>query len=332
MVSIRVSYFIVSILLFTSCVEQTLDKQELLVEQEKGKIVKEETIKNKVEPIHSDSEKSVEKEFDEKRKEERKIVKVGEINYSQHLSHPQVSPNGKYVAATTEGNLGILIFDINSKQNVAEIGLDKKIGFDVFWNKQSNKIYFKERIDRQWITKSYSIESQKVVELKEVNPKALQSWVLAEGPEDPIVFITKDLKIGAQTLDNSKEWVITKEDGQFYNPVLSPHKEHVIVHKGSKMIYHHVRSLDNYFEIADGIATCWHPTKLGFFYFLDTSTDGHQITGSDIYFGTLSSKEYINLTKTDDLIEMWPSVSSDGKTLICEEFSSGKLFIYALDI
>lgn len=66
--------------------------------------------------------------------------------------------------------------------------------------------------------------------------------------------------------------------------------------------------------------------------FMRDSDDGHTFISSEIYVVSKDGKTIIQLTDTDDVIEMSPSWSPDGKQIICEDAANAELILLTLDI
>ncbi len=64
--------------------------------------------------------------------------------------------------------------------------------------------------------------------------------------------------------------------------------------------------------------------------FVRTTDDGHDITGSDIYVYDLQEKMLRQVTFTDNVIELEPTWSPDGSTIVYDDYVSHKIF--AIDL
>lgn len=248
----------------------------------------------------------------------------------QEFLFAQVSPNGKYVLTSQEGYVGLKIYQISPEKLFATISEDKRIGFGAQWSVDSKKVFYKEKINSEFKAFIYDLERGIAEELKDVNPNALQSYALAEKPTDPIIFLNpKTLQVEKTTFDGKAKTTITNDGGQYYNPLLSPDKQKLIIQEGSKMYLLFLEDRRK-IEIGNGIASCWSPDSKNLYYFLDESKDGHEITGSEIYRYNTEKNTSTAITKTPDIAEMWPSISSDGKFLFCTDDLTGQILKISL--
>ncbi len=253
------------------------------------------------------------------------------ISYKKALACPKISPNGKFLIATTEGNYGIYIFDNTTSSLIGSVKENSRIGFNSYWSNDSDVIFYKEKVNNNWKVYTYSITAKQTKELTAVDHRTIQSLASAQDANDPLLFINENLQISKTTSNSTNSVVITKNQSQYYNPILSPKKDYVLVHSGSMINLLELETGDET-SLVQGIATAWHPNKNGFIYFLDETNDGHSTSGSEVYYYNLSTRTSKNLTKTPYITEMWPSISGDGKLLTCEDEKTGNVLVYTLNI
>lgn len=236
-----------------------------------------------------------------------------------------VSPDGKYILTSQEGYVGLKIYNVATEQLFATISHDKRIGFGAQWSRDSKKVFYKEKFDTELKAFVYYLETGQVEELKDINPNALQSYALAEKKTDPIISLNlQTLQVEKINLDGTQKTTLTNDGGQYYNPLLSPNKQKLIIQEGSKM-YLVLLDGNSRKEIGDGIASCWSPDSKIMYYFMDESKDGHEVTGSEVYSYNTQTQTITKLTNTPAIIEMWPSISGDGKFLFCTDEGTGSV-------
>ncbi|MCI5056015.1 MAG: DPP IV N-terminal domain-containing protein [Flavobacteriales bacterium] len=80
-------------------------------------------------------------------------------------------------------------------------------------------------------------------------------------------------------------------------------------------------------SLTDGIATSWFPDGKKVLFFLDESLDGHGVSNSDIFIVDVETNEITNLTNTPDVLEMYPSLSPNGKQITYTNSETGVLII-----
>ena len=62
-------------------------------------------------------------------------------------------------------------------------------------------------------------------------------------------------------------------------------------------------------------------------YFLDESSNGEQITGSELYLINIDGTNKQNLTNTDDMIEMYPMFSPDNSKIVFSDEKTRNIYI-----
>jgi len=84
-------------------------------------------------------------------------------------------------------------------------------------------------------------------------------------------------------------------------------------------------------EIKNARAPQWSPDGK-WIAFMRDSDDGYTYTASDIYLVKADGSDLIQLTDSEDLIEMYPQWSPDGKQIICDNPVDGKPILLTLEI
>jgi Tol biopolymer transport system component len=123
---------------------------------------------------------------------------------------------------------------------------------------------------------------------------------------DPVVYI-EDQKI-AIILDNQKKLLTPLGEGNYIWPSLSPDKTRLLFTFAGRGTF--VADLAGNVLAELGIARApeWSPDGNWVVCMVDVD-DGHVITASDIWVVSADGKRRIQLTETEDLIEMHPAWS-----------------------
>ncbi|MEM9326897.1 MAG: hypothetical protein AAGA85_14620, partial [Bacteroidota bacterium] len=126
-------------------------------------------------------------------------------------------------------------------------------------------------------------------------------------------------------------WIITKEAGQYYHPVISPDGQWVIAHEGADMYLYPVEGSTPRKSLGIGLASSWMPDNRGVLTFRDVSIDGHDVSNSELFYIPIDDLKRQPLTNSIDRAEMWADVSSDGKQVAFSDELSGRIFVANLE-
>ena len=253
------------------------------------------------------------------------------IEIDGNFSNPVVSPNGKLALVTTEHAKGVFLINLQT-QKALQISDKEGSGYGYSWNKNSQEVYFKQKEKGAFFAdaKSYTfnIETQKTSELQEINHNFLPSFTgYDKGDSSSIVVYTdiNTLKIHAKDLVSQKDWIVTNDEGQFYNAILSHDAKKVAVHNGANVFIYDIQGKEKPVNLGMGIATAWSPSDKYLIGFLDESADGHSITNSEIYMFSPDQKAPVKVTNTEVFSEMFPSFVNEN-TILFSDDKTGRLF------
>ncbi|WP_405205554.1 hypothetical protein [Aquimarina sp. LLG6339-5] len=254
------------------------------------------------------------------------ITKEGEY------STPVWSPDGQKILFTDHHNDELFVVDLIHENKVTKVKHGQGIGYLANWSTDGESIIFKEKPKGGFFSearvKSINLQTKKETILNEIHPNSSKTGMSKKSNKNLIVYINQEtLKLEAKKGIDGKPWVISKEKGQYYHPVVSPDQKSVIVHDGPMMYLYSIYNNQKRKELGVGIASGWLPNNEGVITFEDQSEDGHSVTASDLYFISTISLNKKQLTSTKDKIEMWGDVSPDGKRIAFSDEKSGKIFI-----
>lgn len=261
----------------------------------------------------------------------QQLKSLTKIEVAGDFSNPVVAPNGKLALVTTDHANGVFLLNLQT-QKLQKISDKEGSGYGYSWNKNSQEFYFKQKNKGDFYadskTYSYNLESQKVTELQEINHNFLPSFSGFDKADasNVVVYIdTKTLKLYAKDLVSQRDWVITQDEGQFYNPVLSHNAKRVAVHNGPNVFIYDVAGKEKGINLGMGIATAWSPSDTYLIGFLDESADGHNISNSEILMFSPDQKTPRKITDTKDFSEMFPSFVNEN-TIMFSDDKTGRLF------
>lgn len=247
-------------------------------------------------------------------------------------TNPVVSPDGNFVLLTSEHYHGVFLLN-NKTYELTEITHTEGSGYGYSWDKNSSTFYFKQKAEGDYNTNakvySYDIISRKINALENIHNTYLPSFSGYNKKEKTNVIVYTNLttlKIEAIDLATSEKWIVTKEEGQFYNAIMSNDGKKVAVHNGADVYIYDLKGDGTGTKIGTGLVTSWSPDNRYLIGFLDESKDGHTVSNSDLYlFDTLNPKQ-IKITTTENVFEMFPYFDGSDKIIYADD-RSGHLFI-----
>jgi len=264
----------------------------------------------------------------------QQLEKPKQIPIKGSFTNPVVSPDGKYALLTGEHSKGIFL--LNLKTNAVKQISDKEgSGYGYSWNQNSATFYFKEKEEKGFYSDakvgSYDIRTKKQKKQNDINHNWLPSFRGFEKSNIVIYTNQATLKIEAKDLKTQKSWIITNEEGQYYNALLSHDGKKVAVHNGADIYVYNIDGKSKGIKIGTGIATSWSKDDKYLIGFLDESKDGHSVTNSDLYLFDITSSKRIKLTATENTIEMFPCFYGDTKVLFSDD-KTGKIYVSELKL
>jgi Tol biopolymer transport system component len=263
----------------------------------------------------------------------QQLTRPEQITIKGSYTNPIVSPNGNYALLTKEHYSGVFLLNLKNKQ-VLQLSDKEGSGYAYSWNPDSKTIYFKEKEAKEYFSNSkvvrYEIGSKKRTMLKDVNHNYLPSYGKTN---NGIVIYTNPttLKIEAKDLKTSKSWVITTEEGQYYNALLSNDGTKVAVHNGADIFVYTVDGKSKGVKVGTGIATSWSQDNNYLIGFMDESKDGHSVTNSDLYLFDVIALKSIKITATENTFEMFPCFYGTNKVMFSDE-KTGKIYTSELKL
>lgn len=255
----------------------------------------------------------------------QKIEKMERVDVDGFYTNPIVSPNGQFALLTGHHFKGAYVLNLLTNE-ITQISDKDGSGYGYSWDNNNEIVYFKQKEAKEYFSDSkvysYSLKDKNILLRNDIDINMMSSYHGVEkNAESQIVVYTNmtTLKIEAKDLISKKSWVITAEDGQYYNALLSPNGQKVAVHKGVDIYVYDVNRTGKGQKIGTGLATSWSSDNQYLLGFLDTSEDGHNVTNSELYLfdsQTLKSKK---VTNTEVLLEMFPSFISENKVLFTDD-------------
>jgi len=119
--------------------------------------------------------------------------------------------------------------------------------------------------------------------------------------------------------------------GQYLNAVLSPDGLKIAFEVVGGNLY--VLNVDGsgLVDLGEGYRPQWSPDSQWIVYMI-TRDDGHRYLASDIYAVRADGRGKVNLTSTEDRLEMNPSWSPDGRSVAYDVMGEGRIYLIGVEI
>jgi DNA-binding beta-propeller fold protein YncE len=255
----------------------------------------------------------------------QKIEKMNRVDVDGFYTNPVVSPDGNFALVTGHHFKGAYVLNLKTNE-ITQISDKEGSGYGYSWDNNNEMVYFKQKEVKEFFSDSkvysYSLKDKKATLRTDIDINMLSSYHgAAKNAASQIVVYTNmtTLKIEAKDLISKRSWVITSEEGQYYNALLSPDGKKVVVHKGSDIYVYDINGNGKGQKVGTGIATSWSADNQHLLGFLDTSEDGHNVTNSELYLFDIKTLQSKKVTNTEVLLEMFPSFISKNKVLFTDD-------------
>lgn len=273
-----------------------------------------------------------------------------------YFLQPVWAPGGQKIAMAGKNYHGIWLMDRDGK-NLTRLSDDIAAGYKFAWSSDSQEIVARtaryENRRRIHIIKVFNVESGESRVLGEYKSAiyGLPKWT---SDNQKVYFMTKN---GLQFIDSDRAAAIenlsktnrqtnfynTRDQfvfldsngneirkfapisGSFLNAALSPDGQKIAFEVlGGNMFVVNVDGSE-VVDLGIGERPSWSPDNEWLAYMM-TTDDGHQILTSDIFVVRTNGTGKTNLTNTSHRLEMNPSWSPDGQTIVYDEKLSGRIF------
>ena len=271
---------------------------------------------------------------------------------------PVFSPDGKNIAYTKNNYQGIWIYNLQTKSSF-QLTDEMAAGFAFKWSSDSKSILTRvakyEDLKRYNAVKVFDIstkESKQLTDYKTMMPY-LPQWAdgdtkiyLPEKTNDEI-FVTdkskknfnqnslivfeKNNKLIVKNLnDNAEQTFEPIKDAQYINLSTSPNETKLVFElMGGNMFVINTDGT-NLIDLGIGNRPRWSAdgNKI---VFQITQDDGYNFTASDIFSIKADGTQKINLTNTNDKLEMNPCFAPDGKAIVFDVVDDGSIYLMNIE-
>ncbi len=236
-------------------------------------------------------------------------------NIKNSVSYVFESPDGKYMCFSDE-NLGQVFIKETTEQGLPKLIFSSNgCGYFPAWTADSKSILMKSKSkDFKNEAVEYVLSSGKIIKRTDLNFRAIQSLNNSKADTDPLIYINEKLQL--IKTDKKGQAITVLEGNQVcYQPLLSPDKQKVAVHIGNEIWMYDLNKKEKPKKIGNGLVTSWSVDSKFLVGFVDVSKDGHEILNSELYLYDVQNQKIFQLTNTENIIEINPSFSQDGKKI-----------------
>lgn len=276
--------------------------------------------------------------------------------------NPAISPNGELVAFTKAGYQGIWLYKF-SDNSIKQITDEVAAGYAMQWSPDSKFIlsrpaYYDGPI-RYNAVKIYNAETSEAIQLSDyrTNMPSIPLWsnfneevfIISNNQIESfttgltatneqklqsgkvVAYITNDNKIGVTDLSTNTTSIFEPISGKkCMNLSHSPDNQRVVFEIYGGNLYSMKIDGSELTDLGKGYRAKWMADSQHIIYMI-TEDDGHQITSSDIYKIKYDGTEKVNLTNTENRIELSPSASLISNKIVFEAFDEGAIYFMNLE-
>jgi len=227
------------------------------------------------------------------------------------------SPDSRYIAFRARyeehrrARHAIEVVDVASKEVRRFTPLQKRVGLPI-WGTSNATLFYTQNQKLRKISTGLQTRRDRL-------------FRPPHGGREIVVFTSYQQLRVAERFDSLLVRPLLPEQ-KVLNPVLSPDGIHLAFEEyGGDLIVLNIDS-GRRISLGEGYRPSWSPDGKWLCYMI-TRDDGHQFLASDIYAASADGGQKVRLTDTEDLLEMNPSWSPDGRSIAFDEHKSGQIFL-----
>jgi hypothetical protein len=237
------------------------------------------------------------------------------------LTNPVYSPNGQYILTTSSKYAGLYILNSDNLSVEKSYLKNENVGYGACWSSDNQAIYFRKKTGYTFYV--YKLDVAKgTVSKTDINPQYLTTKGF-NGTIKNLAYIDKNRQL-VYVDENQKENKLTSDNNNYYHLVMIPGQTKFVVHLGSEILLINAEN-GQVKTIGIGLANAISKNGKYVFYHLDSSTDGHHITNSELYVYDIEQAKTTQLTHTELNIELWADLSPDNNTLLYNNEHTGEV-------
>ncbi|CCG53101.1 Hypothetical protein precursor [Flavobacterium indicum GPTSA100-9 = DSM 17447] len=262
----------------------------------------------------------------------QKVENMRRVEVDGFFTNPLVSPDGTKVLLTGHHLKGVYILNLVTNETIQVTDRDGS-GYGYSWDLNNDVVYFKQKEEKEFLYQAksyaYTLSSKQLIARPDLEANALVAYHGQTSSDKSNIVVSTNLttlKIEAQDLVSNRKWIVTNDEGQFYNALLSPDGTKVAVHKGADLYIYPIEGATSGKKIGVGLATSWTKDGKNLIGFIDESEDGHTVSNSDLLWFDVEKGSVKKITSTEVFLEMYPTFINENKILFAED-KSGALYI-----
>lgn len=236
---------------------------------------------------------------------------------------PHYCPDGSMFFYLNDKGNQLTVF--NTKTNESKVVLQQEgLKNNVSWAKNCQTILYKYKENYKMKFGSVNINGNKTQSFTDY--PALTSVASLQYSDTIFYLDQKSLSIKAKYQNN--EWNFGNEKQRYYNLLASPNGRYLAANNGSEIVLIDLKT-NTESILGKGLHTSWHPLGNYLIGFLDESTDGHNISNSDIFLWDVNTGKQTQITNTKDIFEAYPNFKNNTSIIYSDMNKEG---IYELNI
>lgn len=274
------------------------------------------------------------------------------------ILNAQYSPDGTKIAFTKSGYKGLWVLNLIDNSTI-QISDEKAAGFGYQWASNSRTILTRvakyenlKRFNAVKIFDTETITSYQLTDYQTMMPY-LPLWTDGDSKvflpsktgdkfyksglkqnsstNSRYIVFEKNNKINLQKVStNNLRTFEPFKEAEYINISLSPDQTKIVFEVMGGNIFKLNIDGSGLIDLGKGNRPKWSPDSNSIVYMI-TEDNGYEFISSDIYLIDADGSNKVNLTNSESVIEMTPSFSPDGKSILFENYNEGSIYLMNIE-